>query len=673
MQRRDCTRCPLHKTARNVGCDGRGAEPPNVDILFIGEAPGRQEDITGKIWCGDAGQLAEALIAEAGIPPHRIHLENLVRCVPWESSAPDSDVRPPDKREIEQCFPYLVEEVYRLNPKVIVTAGNTPTRWFTGRDKITSIRGMRFDVPITMHGSTRTFPVIPVIHPASVIRGRMDHRNKIVSDLAVAWKLAQTGATREPEIVDYGVINTLPELEDYCQELLALYEDGFIKSVSLDVETAPADPENNPEAALDPYDLGTRLISVQLSYKPRQGRLILVQHKDSAVLNERDYPTLLGWLKKVAETIPIDGTNVQFDYQMLLMKCGIEMKEIAFDAILAHSCLRGELKDLEYLAAKYTGMAGWKSEIANAKLLLPPAMQTMEYAPLDVLQRYGCADSDAVCRIKPVLLKVLAEKKLTQVYKERYLGPYIPFTWLRIDGAHADRERNDALKTECEADLEKYRQEVTSFKRCLVWQEVNKKPNPKRTKIKIYWKVECKGCGKLCFRASTNENPIGTCPRCKVKNTYTEEGRKTIVDDTQPEFLLPEFNPGSAYDVHDLLYVVMEIPKPVNIRHQQRTETMTGKKILKGLWVACTNKKRTEDAALIQAILNYKRVKQMLTHFLRKLPLFLRSYVRTPDAPFWLKYGYDFGKELVHPEWDHTGTITGRPSCSKPNMQNLPK
>ncbi len=159
---RTCTKCPLHKTRTNA-VPGEGDY--DADIMFIGEAPGYNEDQQGIPFCGRAGTILDELLDSVGIKRKNIYITNILKCRP-----PDN--RNPKTKEIETCTPYLEKQISVIKPKKIVCLGNFATRFVMKKynldDKIegiTRLHGKVFKVG-TLFGTLR---IIPMYHPAASI------------------------------------------------------------------------------------------------------------------------------------------------------------------------------------------------------------------------------------------------------------------------------------------------------------------------------------------------------------------------------------------------------------------------------------------------------------------------------------------------------------------------
>jgi DNA polymerase len=150
-QVRGCTLCKLHETA-NKGVPGEG--PSDARIMFIGEAPGFNEDRQGRPFVGAAGQFLEELLALAGLRRADVFITNVVKHRPPNNRDPEAD-------EIAACALYLERQIAAINPRVIVTLGRfSMARWFPG-ERITRIHGQPKRVGNRL--------IVPMMHPAAAL------------------------------------------------------------------------------------------------------------------------------------------------------------------------------------------------------------------------------------------------------------------------------------------------------------------------------------------------------------------------------------------------------------------------------------------------------------------------------------------------------------------------
>lgn len=147
-----CTACELHK-GRTRAVPGEG--PVNAELMFIGEAPGFNEDQQGRPFVGAAGKLLEELLAELGLTRHDVWIGNVVKCRPPQN-------RDPRPEEIAACAGYLERQIALLQPKLIATLGRYSMEKFFPGAKITRVHGQ------AKRDGARV--LIPLFHPAYILR-----------------------------------------------------------------------------------------------------------------------------------------------------------------------------------------------------------------------------------------------------------------------------------------------------------------------------------------------------------------------------------------------------------------------------------------------------------------------------------------------------------------------
>jgi DNA polymerase len=153
---RDCVRCPLHQTRTTVVF---GAGNADADLMFIGEAPGANEDRQGLPFVGQAGKLLDKLLLEIGLERQDVFIANTLKCRP-----PDN--RDPHPNEIESCHDYLQRQVELIEPTVICTLGNFATKLL--RADNTGISRLHGQDEVQVIG-TRAVRLYPLYHPAAAL------------------------------------------------------------------------------------------------------------------------------------------------------------------------------------------------------------------------------------------------------------------------------------------------------------------------------------------------------------------------------------------------------------------------------------------------------------------------------------------------------------------------
>jgi len=149
----DCHRCPLGQIRTNLVF---GEGNPKAEIVFVGEAPGRDEDIQGRPFVGRAGQLLTRIIIAMGLKREDVYICNILKCRPPGN-------RNPRPEEIMTCEPFLIKQLQTINPKVICALGTFAAHTL-----------LKTDVPITvLRGKFHTYhgiQLMPTYHPAFLLR-----------------------------------------------------------------------------------------------------------------------------------------------------------------------------------------------------------------------------------------------------------------------------------------------------------------------------------------------------------------------------------------------------------------------------------------------------------------------------------------------------------------------
>jgi uracil-DNA glycosylase family 4 len=155
----ECTRCGLCEGRKNI-VFGVGA--PDADLVIVGEAPGRDEDIQAEPFVGRSGQLLNRMLEAIGLSREDIYICNVIKCRPPENRNPTPD-------EVETCEPFLIRQIKSLRPKVILAMGKFAAQTLLQtEERISHIRGNFREY----HG----IPVMPTFHPAYLLRNQSQKR-----------------------------------------------------------------------------------------------------------------------------------------------------------------------------------------------------------------------------------------------------------------------------------------------------------------------------------------------------------------------------------------------------------------------------------------------------------------------------------------------------------------
>ena len=168
----DCTRCKLHAQGRRQIVFGVGN--PDADLMFVGEAPGGDEDLQGIPFVGRAGQLQTKIIEAIDLKREDVYIANVIKCRPPGNRNPEQD-------EVETCEPFLFQQIDVIKPKVIVALGTFAARALLRTlDPISRLRGRVYEY--------RGARLVPTFHPAYLLRNPASKR-EVWEDMKLVRKL----------------------------------------------------------------------------------------------------------------------------------------------------------------------------------------------------------------------------------------------------------------------------------------------------------------------------------------------------------------------------------------------------------------------------------------------------------------------------------------------------
>jgi uracil-DNA glycosylase family 4 len=172
---RNCTKCPLHSTRRNTVF---GEGNPLAELMFVGEAPGREEDLQGRPFVGAAGQLLTKMIEAINLKREDVYIANILKCRPPEN-------RDPLREEVEACRGYLLRQIELVKPGVICGLGSHATKVLLE----TAIPISRLRGEVHQLGSAK---FVPTYHPAALLRNP-GWKRSAWEDLKLVRELCQGG------------------------------------------------------------------------------------------------------------------------------------------------------------------------------------------------------------------------------------------------------------------------------------------------------------------------------------------------------------------------------------------------------------------------------------------------------------------------------------------------
>ncbi len=167
----ECRRCPLCHRRRHIVF---GVGNPDAQLVFVGEGPGRDEDLRGEPFVGAAGELLNRIIQAIKLTRDQVYIANIVKCRPEGN-------RNPETGEIATCLPFLERQLKAVNPRFIVALGKVAAQTLLGRQEpITRLRGKFYDY----HG----IRLLPTYHPAYLLRNPAAKRD-VWADMQMLMKV----------------------------------------------------------------------------------------------------------------------------------------------------------------------------------------------------------------------------------------------------------------------------------------------------------------------------------------------------------------------------------------------------------------------------------------------------------------------------------------------------
>jgi DNA polymerase len=178
---KDCRKCALSQSRTHVVF---GEGNPNAEIMFVGEAPGQNEDLQNRPFVGAAGKLLSEFLSRIGLRREEVYIANVIKCRPPENRSPMAE-------EIESCLPYLWKQIELIKPRVICTLGNHAAQALLNKKvSITKVRGQHFQI--------RNFFVFPMLHPAAALhQGNL--RRSVEEDFLNLKKFLEKDLQPEPQ------------------------------------------------------------------------------------------------------------------------------------------------------------------------------------------------------------------------------------------------------------------------------------------------------------------------------------------------------------------------------------------------------------------------------------------------------------------------------------------
>lgn len=349
----NCEQCTLREEKQNGTCLSYIPPIQQYDILFVGQAPGKTEIITGQPFTGSAGKMLFSLCKEAGLIKREIPQANLVICKPPDDGKGND--RQPTGLEIKCCESQLKETIWTVQPKLIIAFGTAAVNALTGKSPISSLHG-------SFHSLTSDWEyecqVLCMYHPSFVMRQRQ-HIPVAIKDLKLVHTFFTQGIQLSKE-QEYLLDPPLDHLVNYLQQ-------GKGKVTDWDTETTGLNKRRD------------RVIGMSFSVNDNSAAAVYFTEGDTRL------QFICEWLG--SKHFKKSTQNGSYDFEITYSSLGVEPQGWAYDTKLAEQLLNSDLpKDLDHLRAMYTNMEPYKPSRKEMSLITSWGKERMLlYAAKDAL------------------------------------------------------------------------------------------------------------------------------------------------------------------------------------------------------------------------------------------------------------------------------------------------
>lgn len=460
----NCTLCKLCKTTDRVCVI---PEIVSRKVMMVGEAPGANEEKTGKLFSGQAGQLLEEIMEEQGFSRERVFITNAVSCRP-----PDN--RTPSKAEIRTCKKWLDYQIAMVKPKFVLLMGNVPLMSVTGETGIKKKRGKPFE----KDGIT----YLPTYHPAYILRDP-NQRPLLEKDMALFATIVKGGGVPREEGLNLKIVLTWKDVKEMI--------DALEGSVSFDLET---DSDDKDLGGLYPWAKGGKITSI--GFGTRIGEFIIPVNQPESLWSRKDQEKILEMIEERLEGCFLIAQAGKFDFLWLWVYYGVRWyKYFDFDTMLASYILdENSPNGLKYLAQVHCGAPDWDVD-ADTKMGKNGMMKQALYHAHDVYYTR---------KLRFILGKKLAkDQEIKRVFDKLLMPCARMFTEIEYDGVTVDMEKFP--------EAEKYlRGEVKKREKALAKWQVDPDMNWGSTQQVgrlLYGKKRDGGLGITCPEKTKTGNP----------------------------------------------------------------------------------------------------------------------------------------------------------------------
>lgn len=397
-------------------------------LLAVGEAPGSNEEETGKLFSGNAGRLLDQALEEVGLKRDWFFITNAVKCRPEEN-------RTPTAKEVKTCASsYLFKEINAIEPQFGLALGNAGCQAVFGKKGITKLNGQ----VIEKHGVTW----VPAFHPAAVLRNPRYRKPFLGALLVFARLIRDEEGLPETQ-------TTLVNDKETLRELLNQLENGEVASV--DVETWSSHPKVGrfKGGGLAWWADDFCVTTINFSFKMGYAYVLPLAHDNTPW---KDWTKVRDIIKPYMEALPYWVMhNGKYDSKCL-QRIGINMRH-SFDTMGAEYALdENNIKDLGFLSQVYLAAPEYKELVDKSK---------MRSEDLDLMAEYGGKDADYTLRLNTHIGRRLRNDKLALRLYQTLLHPSdLTLTNVEYVGMPLDASKLAERAAECATELESVRAEI---------------------------------------------------------------------------------------------------------------------------------------------------------------------------------------------------------------------
>jgi len=594
-----CYKCPDLVRNRAHIVNSKFVQP--VDILFVAEAPGATEDIEGlEPLTGKAGKLLNQCLQEAGVSRDSVSLANIVRCHPPKN-------RDPKVEEAQACLSYLLKEISYYRPKLIIPLGNVALYYLTDGN-YEGIRKHKGKL-IKYKGMT----LFPTYHPSYFLHGNIKESEVLVRHLKNAKKLL-AGEELKSEEVDYKVIETIEELEEYLEKMKTS------PTITFDYETSALFPTEGVPLCLS------------LSAKPKEARVFPFYRQFlKPIWSEEQLQRIKQLLREFFDNYPHIAKiahNAEFEYRWSLEHGIAKNITNLQDTLLMHYVIdENSGHKLKDLAVRFLDIDRYEEEVNKLKrrsvhknLPIDLGDVSFAYIPDEVLWKYAAEDADVTHRLYYIFLEEIKKQGLLD-FTFKYLHPLIKFfARMKIRGIKVDTEYLDRIIKIYEDRIREELQQLRSL------------PEVKKAKQLVDQRALQKEERRLRERYK----------QLKRKQLSEDQYVALHIKKVYEKLKAAPFNFNSPTQLPILLFDVLKLKKYTTDKGNPSMD----KEIL-AIYAS-------QGVSFIRLLLDYRTNSKFLSTFLQGIKNKLIN-----------------GR--IHPDFLLYGTVTGRLSSRDPNMQNIPK